>query len=92
MKMNRMSREVSIDRLKEIKGDPTILQPVMRYKEPLEMAIEALSQPEIIHCKDCKHSRESKEAFDFDDTPLCECNYMTQSNRWHEFCSWAKRK
>lgn len=47
----------------------------------------------VVRCKDCKCARKSEEAFDFDgETPLCECAYMTQPNRWHEFCSWGKRK
>ena len=47
----------------------------------------------VVRCRECKHARKSEEAFDFDgETPLCECAYMTQPNRWHEFCSWGKRK
>lgn len=47
----------------------------------------------VVRCRDCKYARKSEEAFDFDgETPLCECAYMTQPNRWHEFCSWGKRK
>lgn len=47
----------------------------------------------VVRCKDCKHAEKSKYAFDWDGkTPLCECSYMTQPNRWHEYCSWAERK
>lgn len=47
----------------------------------------------VVRCRDCKYARKSEEAFDFDgETPLCECAYMTQPNRWHEFCSWGQRK
>lgn len=48
---------------------------------------------EVVRCAQCKHARESKDAFDWDGkTTLCECAYMTQPNRWHEYCSWGKRK
>ena len=48
---------------------------------------------EVVRCRECKYARESEEAFDLDgETPLCECAYMTQPNRWNEFCSWGKRK
>ena len=47
----------------------------------------------VVRCRECKYARESEEAFDLDgETPLCECAYMTQPNRWNEFCSWGKRK
>lgn len=67
-----------------------------------EMCADALSAvhrlpaadvAEVVRCAQCKHARESKDAFDWDGkTPLCECAYMTQPNRWHEYCSWGKRK
>lgn len=47
----------------------------------------------VVRCKECRHAKESKDAFDWDGiTPLCECSYMTQPNRWHEYCSWGERR
>lgn len=56
-------------------------------------SLKAADVAEVVRCAQCKHARESKDAFDWDGkTPLCECAYMTQPNRWHEYCSWGKRK
>lgn len=47
----------------------------------------------VVRCRGCKHARKSEDAFDFDGvTPLCECNYSRQPNRWHEYCSYGERK
>lgn len=47
----------------------------------------------VICCDECKHARESEDALEFDGvTPLCECSYSTQVNRWHEYCSWGEKK
>lgn len=55
--------------------------------------LPAANVAEVVRCAQCKHAKESKDAFDWDGkTPLCECAYMTQPNRWHEYCSWGKRK
>ena len=53
-------------------------------------AVDAVA---VVRCKDCKHARKSEDAFDWDGvTPLCECNYSRQPNRWHEYCSYGERK
>lgn len=47
----------------------------------------------VVRCRDCKYARKSEDAFDWDGvTPLCECNYSRQPNRWHEYCSYGERK
>ena len=47
----------------------------------------------VVHCRDCKHARKSKEVFEFDAvTPLCECSYMKLPHRWYEYCSWGERR
>lgn len=47
----------------------------------------------VVRCDGCKHARKSEDAFDWDGvTPLCECNYSRQPNRWHEYCSYGERK
>ena len=67
-----------------------IYPPGVRHAIENAPAIDAVP---VVRCKDCKHAEKSKYAFDWDGkTPLCECSYMTQPNRWHEYCSWAERK
>ena len=67
-----------------------IYPPGVRHAIENAPAIDAIP---VVRCKDCKHAEKSKYAFDWDGkTPLCECSYMTQPNRWHEYCSWAERK
>ena len=57
------------------------------------MDMPAIDAVHVVRCAQCKHARESEDAFDWDGkTPLCECAYMTQPNRWHEYCSWGERK
>lgn len=47
----------------------------------------------VVRCEVCTHARKSEDAFDWDGvTPLCECNYSRQPNRWHEYCSYGERK
>lgn len=46
---------------------------------------------EVVRCRECKHARDSKNAFDWDGkTPLCECDYMTLPHRRYEYCSWGE--
>ena len=67
-----------------------IYPPGVRHAIENAPAIDAVP---VVRCKACKHAEKSKYAFDWDGkTPLCECSYMTQPNRWHEYCSWAERK
>lgn len=45
----------------------------------------------VVRCRECKHARDSKDAFDWDgETPLCECDYMTLPHRGYEYCSWGE--
>lgn len=47
----------------------------------------------VVRCEVCKHARKSEDAFDWDGvTPLCECNYSRQPNRWNEYCSYGEPK
>lgn len=55
--------------------------------------IPAANVVSVVHCRDCKHARKSKEVFEFDAvTPLCECSYMKLPHRWYEYCSWGERR
>lgn len=65
------------------------IESVLEYAENLPTADVA----PVVRCRDCKHARKSEDAFDWDGvTPLCECNYSRQPNRWHEYCSYGERK
>lgn len=56
-------------------------------------ATQTVDAVPVVRCEGCKHARKSEDAFDWDGvTPLCECNYSRQPNRWHEYCSYGERK
>lgn len=63
------------------------------YKEDEEafnMAIEALSEPVLVRCKDCKFRDESQRVMNFDGKEIhCECfeRYMLED----DFCSYGER-
>ena len=81
---------VDADKARECFGGDGVTGAVMQRMFDSLPTIDAVP---VVRCRECKHARKSEEAFDFDgETPLCECAYMTQPNRWHEFCSWGKRK
>lgn len=60
------------------------------YAAAFDMAISALEQPEIIHCKDCKHAHITYSG----EVKYCdiwfpdESHYMDTDN----FCSFAERR
>lgn len=80
-----MTREEAIVILRMVKA--YVLPP--EYKEALNMAIEALSQPERVRCKDCKYYTESSEACGLFDTRL---QFFVLGKKWTEdsFCYWAE--
>lgn len=52
-----------------------------------EMAIDALEQPEIIFCKDCKYGgmKENEEGY-------CAASAIEQEITGTDYCSWAERR
>jgi hypothetical protein len=78
-----MTRQEAIERIQDHID-------VHKYREPeavmileaLDMAIESLKQPEIIHCRDCKHYQEQRFECELDD------------ERWKpdDHCSYAERR
>ena len=69
--------------------------------DALEMAIEALKQPEIVFCKDC--AKHNKDIGDFDDAgefiwkdracPLIHCRGKAQGHEFdYQFCVYGKHK
>lgn len=66
--------------------------PPKTYKA-LNMAIEALKQPEIIYCKDCKHWKDSDGVYrrGFDAESKCPLN-IHQVYEGTFYCSFAERR
>ena len=51
----------------------------------LDMAIAALQEPEIVHCKDCKLRKTEECAMQYE----CDCG---QEHTWendNDYCSWG---
>lgn len=55
------------------------------YRKSLRMAIEALQQPEIVRCEDCKYYRQYDDQDDL-------CVYTMTSVTTDDYCSYAERK
>ena len=90
--IDRASLDFSFDRRCFSEGDE---QYVRGADDAIGVVINApaIDAVPVVRCRECKYARKSEEAFEFDGgTPLCECAYMTQPNRWNEFCSWGERK
>ena len=63
------------------------------YAKQMLDHMETIDAVPVVYCRECKHARDSKDAFDWDgETPLCECDYMTLPHRRYEHCSWGERK
>ena len=60
------------------------------YRKALRIAIEALQQPEVIRCKDCKYRNEYQFPPKYDIKNYCEKHEKVTSVE--NFCSWAERK
>jgi hypothetical protein len=54
-----------------------------QLREAVDRAIEALKQPEIIHCKDCKYA--SGDVY-------CHCKYANWWNNPYDYCSRAEKR
>lgn len=65
------------------------------YKEDIEafnMAIEALSEPTLVRCKDCKFRDESQRVMNFDGKEIhCECECIGGYMLEDDFCSYGER-
>ena len=61
-----------------------------QYRKALNMAIEALLQPEIVYCKDCEHytSEVGNEQFALGYCPFLKSHLVMSEG----FCAWRKKK
>ena len=55
--------------------------------EALRMAIEALQEPEIVHCKDCRLRKTEECAMQYE----CDCGEQHSWENDNDYCSWGKR-
>ena len=56
--------------------------PHIKLGEALSLAIEALREPEIVHCKDCKHW----------DKEIMYCNHTGMQIEPDGYCVYGERK
>lgn len=59
------------------------------YRKALKLAISALTQPEIIRCKDCKHASPNGK---YGCTVYHFKLYETHEMKPEDFCSYAERR
>ena len=53
--------------------------------EALRMAIEALQEPEIVHCKDCRLRKTEECAMQYE----CDCGEQHSWENDNDYCSWG---
>ena len=60
------------------------------YRKALRLAIEALQQPEIVRCRDCKHYYFADNRIPQEQRYTCELD----GDRWKpdSYCSFAERR
>ena len=93
-----MTREEAIDRICEHIVIHKLNEPrAVKITEALNMAIEALKQPEIVQCKDCKYFQEGIDINGKHFTS-CNCEKRTPTMTWGArvtpdwFCGHAEAK
>lgn len=79
-----MIQDEAIEYLFDIKTD-AVYRILSVEKEAIDMAIEALTQPQIIRCKDCVHWKHSNIRPNY-------CDIWEWCNQADDFCSFAERK
>ena len=83
-----MTREEAKTILRETSVTPYIHpDSIGKYFDAMKMAIEALKQPEIVRCKDCKHRNEANSPYW---EIWCERNDHGVDGDW--FCADGERK
>lgn len=80
-----MTREEAIERIKRHMIVHQIgAYPHIKLAEALSMAIEALQEPEIVHCKDCKLRKLEECAMQYE----CDCGEQHSWENDNDYCSW----
>ena len=100
--VSRMDRKEAIERIKEvmtivrtqhmredIDGECTAedRETYIQRFEACKMAIAALQEPEIVHCKDCRLRKTEECAMQYE----CDCGEQHSWENDNDYCSWGKR-
>lgn len=96
-----MTNENAINVLRHLSPPSTSKAAFDAFRQAIEMAIEALKEPQIIRCKDCKHwipydwmfseVWQSKNMVDYPEDEI-GCKYCDMSMKANDFCSRAERR
>ena len=75
-----MTNENAINVLRYLSPPRTSKAAFDAFRQAIEMAIEALKDPQIIRCKDCKHYKYGI------------CMKICANKSTNGFCDWGERK
>ena len=78
-----MTREEAAKIFQEKALDPYY---VLRRRELYQMAANALSEPEIVKCKDCIHGIDTDESY------ICRYKNGFSEHNGEHFCGYGKRR
>ena len=77
-----MDRKEAIAEFKERLAITDYKEHIPEYYEAIELAIEALQEPEIVHCKDCRHW----------DKEIMYCNHTGMQIEPDGYCVYGERR
>ena len=80
--VSRMDRKEAIEILKKNKPTSDPRRCGIELCEAVDIAIEALQEPEIVHCKDCRHW----------DKEIMYCNHTGMQIEPDGYCVYGERK
>lgn len=96
-----MTNENAINILRHLSPPRTSKAAFDAFRQAIIMAIEALEEPKIIRCKDCKYwipydwmfseVWQSKNMADYSEDEI-GCNYCDMTMKANDFCSRGERR
>ena len=96
-----MTNENAINILRHLSPPRTSKAAFDAFRQAIDMAIEALEEPKIIRCKDCKYwipydwmfseVWRSKNMADYPEDEI-GCKYCDMNMKANDFCSRAERR
>ena len=96
-----MTNENAINILRHLNPPHTSKAAFDAFRQAIEMAIEALKEPKIIRCKDCKHWMpyewmfcevwQSKNMADYPEDEI-GCAWSDMAMKANDFCSRGERR
>lgn len=84
-----MTREEAIQVLKEISATLKSWNGFTEYPQAIDMAIEVLSEPSVVRCKDCKWYKKIVEK---SKSGLCHYDLVAMCLHDEDFCSHGERQ